>query len=123
MTKSPTVNGMNKFYSLSMDNLKRDSPRGEHVGSEQDLSLALVTIDSDIISFFQSIHQNFDKMGRDIYDRRPLMKSEDYSCLVKSFTELKIYLNTGGYVPESNTQNFQTRKRWWVKMIKFLSSK
>lgn len=112
--------GVHRLYSLSMENLKgTPSP----LGSEQDLSQALVSIDSDITSFFQSLHHNFDKMERDIHDKRAILRNEEHIALVKSFAELKIYLNTGGYVPESNAQNFQTKKGWWVKMIKFLSSK
>ncbi len=76
-------------------------------------------IDADIQAFYYSLGNSLDRIEKDIGSRKHLLSAHAFLCLVQSYSELRIYLNTSGYIEESG-HNFKTRKTWWVKMMSFL---
>ena len=110
----------NKAFSRSMEHMKVGHSAN---GSNADLNKggSSGTQDPDVAAFYQSLGTVLDKLEKEISSRRSTMNPNSFQSLVKSYGELRIYLNTGGYV-EDQEQNFKTKKNWWVKMMGYLGS-
>lgn len=112
--ESSLVKQKSKTLSRSMEHLKT-IPSSALGSTEHDKSY----VDPDIRAFYRSLSTTLDKLEREISAKKSILALEEYQVLVKNYGELRIYLNTGGYVEESD-QNFKSKKTWWVKMISYL---
>lgn len=108
-----------KAFSRSLENMK--ASRRAESGSNGDIAKSGVStaVDPDIATFYHSLANGLEKLEKDILWRQSTMSQSSFQRLVKSYGELRLYLNTGGYV-EDHDQNFKSKKSWWVKMMHYL---
>ncbi|KAJ3364007.1 Nuclear transport factor 2 [Kappamyces sp. JEL0680] len=106
------------LHSLSLDNLKPTAPK-----RRSETKLAIQEKDTDLGALFQALYKSLEKLERDIVERKRLLSAENGEKLTKSFSDLKLYLTSGGYAPESEQLTLKTKKSWWIKFAAIFKNK